>query len=101
MSVLNIDKSNFESEVLNFEGTVLVDFWAPWCAPCRMVSPIIEQIADERPDVKVCKVNVDEQSELAAEFNIMSIPTLMVVKNGEIVTRVSGARPKNAILEML
>ncbi len=101
MSVINIDKSNFEDEVLNSEKTVLVDFWAPWCAPCRMVSPIMEEIATERSDIKVCKVNVDEQPELAGRFNIMSIPTLMVVKNGEIVTRVSGARPKNAILEML
>lgn len=101
MSVINIDKSNFEGEVLNSEKTVLVDFWAPWCAPCRMVSPIMEEIATERSDIKVCKVNVDEQPELAGQFNIMSIPTLMVVKNGEIVTRVSGARPKNAILEML
>lgn len=101
MSVINIDKSNFEGEVLNSEKTVLVDFWAPWCAPCRMVSPIMEEIATERSDIKVCKVNVDEQPELAGRFNIMSIPTLMVVKNGEIVTRVSGARPKNAILEML
>ena len=76
-------------------------FWAPWCAPCRMVAPIIEEIASERPDIKVGKINVDEQPELASKFGIMSIPTLVVMKNGKIVTKVSGARPKKAILEML
>ena len=78
-----------------------LDFWAPWCAPCRMVVPIIEEIAGERPDIKVGKINVDEQPELASEFSIMSIPTLVVMKNGKIVQQVSGARPKKAILEML
>lgn len=86
----------------DFRGKhVLLDFWASWCAPCRMVVPIIEEIAGERPDIKVGKINVDEQPELASKFGIMSIPTLVVMKNGKIVQQVSGARPKNAILEML
>ena len=101
MSAININKNNFQNEIMDSEKTVLLDFWAPWCAPCRMVVPIIEEIAGERPDIKVGKINVDEQPELASKFSIMSIPTLVVMKNGEIVTRVSGARPKKAILEML
>ena len=101
MTAININKNNFQSEVMNSDKPVLLDFWAPWCAPCRMVVPIIEEIAGERPDIKVGKINVDEQSELASEFSIMSIPTLVVMKNGKIVQQVSGARPKNAILEML
>ncbi len=101
MTAININKNNFQNEVMNSDKTVLLDFWAPWCAPCRMVVPIIEEIAGERPDIKVGKINVDEQSELASEFSIMSIPTLVVMKNGKIVQQVSGARPKNAILEML
>ena len=101
MSAININKNNFQNEIMDSEKTVLLDFWAPWCAPCRMVAPIIEEIAGERPDIKVGKINVDEQPELASEFSIMSIPTLVVMKNGKIVQQVSGARPKNAILEML
>ena len=101
MSAININKNNFQNEIMDSEKTVLLDFWAPWCAPCRMVVPIIEEIAGERPDIKVGKINVDEQPELASEFSIMSIPTLVVMKNGKIVQQVSGARPKNAILEML
>ena len=101
MTAININKNNFQNEVMNSDKTVLLDFWAPWCAPCRMVAPIIEEIAGERPDIKVGKINVDEQPELASEFSIMSIPTLVVMKNGKIVQQVSGARPKNAILEML
>ena len=101
MTAININKNNFQNEVMNSDKTVLLDFWAPWCAPCRMVVPIIEEIAGERPDIKVGKINVDEQPELASEFSIMSIPTLVVMKNGKIVTKVSGARPKKAILEML
>ena len=101
MSAININKNNFQNEIMDSEKTVLLDFWASWCAPCRMVVPIIEEIAGERPDIKVGKINVDEQSELASEFGIMSIPTLVVMKNGKIVQQVSGARPKNAILEML
>ena len=101
MSAININKNNFQNEVMNSDKTVLLDFWAPWCAPCRTVVPIIEVIAGARPDIKVGKINVDEQPELASEFSIMSIPTLVVMKNGKIVQQVSGARPKNAILEML
>ena len=101
MSAININKNNFQNEIMDSEKTVLLDFWAPWCAPCRMVVHIIEEIAGERPDIRVGKINVDEQPELASEFSIMSIPTLVVMKNGKIVQQVSGARPKNAILEML
>ena len=101
MTAININKNNFQNEVMNSDKPVLLDFWAPWCAPCRMVAPIIEEIASERPDIKVGKINVDEQPELASEFSIMSIPTLVVMKNGKIVQQVSGARPKKAILEML
>ena len=101
MTAININKNNFQNEILNSEKPVLLDFWAPWCAPCRMVVPIIEEIAGERPDIKVGKINVDEQPELASKFSIMSIPTLVVMKNGKIVQQVSGARPKKAILEML
>ena len=101
MSAININKNNFQNEVLNSDKTVLLDFWASWCAPCRMVAPIVEEIAGERGDIKVGKINVDEEPELANKFSIMSIPTLVVMKNGKIVQQVSGARPKNAILEML
>ena len=101
MSAININKNNFQNEIMDSEKTVLLDFWASWCAPCRMVVPIIEEIAGERPDIRVGKINVDEQTELASEFSIMSIPTLVVMKNRKIVQQVSGARPKNAILEML
>ena len=101
MSAININKNNFENEVLNSDKTVLLDFWASWCAPCRMVAPIVEEIAGERGDIKVGKINVDEEPELANKFSIMSIPTLVVMKNGKIVQQVSGARPKKAILEML
>ena len=101
MTAININKNNFQNEVMNSDKPVLLDFWAPWCAPCRMVVPVIEEIAGERPDIRVGKINVDEQPELASEFSIMSIPTLVVMKNGKIVTKVSGARPKKAILEML
>ena len=101
MSVINIKKNNFQNEVLNSEMPVLLDFWAPWCGPCRMVGPIVDEIADERVDIKVAKVNVDEQPELAAQFGVMSIPTLVVMKNGKIVNQVTGARPKAQILAML
>ena len=101
MSAININKNNFQNEVLNSDKTVLLDFWASWCAPCRMVVPIVEEIAGERRDIKVGKINVDEEPELANKFSIMSIPTLVVMKNGKIVQQVSEARPKNAILEML
>ena len=101
MSAININKNNFQSEVLNSEKKVLLDFWAPWCGPCRMVVPIVEEIADERPDIKVGKINVDEEVELASQFGIMSIPTLVVIENGKIVNQAMGARPKEAILGML
>ena len=101
MSAININKNNFQSEVLNSEKKVLLDFWAPWCGPCRMVVPIVEEIADERPDIKVGKVNVDEEAELASQFGIMSIPTLVVIEKGKIVNQAMGARPKDEILSML
>ena len=101
MSVINIKKNNFQNEVLNSEMPVLLDFWAPWCGPCRMVGPIVDEIADERVDIKVGKVNVDEQPELAAQFGIMSIPTLVVMKGGKVVNQMVGARPKSQILAML
>ena len=101
MSVITITKENFEQEVMKSEKPVLLDFWASWCGPCRMVGPIIDQIADERSDIKVGKVNVDEQQELAARFRVSSIPTLVVMKDGQITNQALGARPKNQILELL
>ena len=101
MSAININKENFKEEVMNSDKKVLLDFWAPWCGPCRMVVPIVEEIAQERSDIKVGKVNVDEQPELAARFGVMSIPTLVVMKDGKIVSQSMGARPKPAILAML
>ena len=101
MSVMHINSENFQQEVMNSEKPVLVDFWASWCGPCRMVSPILDEIAAENDGFKVCKINVDEQPELAAQFQIMSIPTLMVVKNGEIVSRSMGAKPKQQLLDMM
>lgn len=93
MSVIHIDRNNFQREVLNSDRPVLLDFWAPWCAPCRMVGPILDEIAEERSDVKVAKINIDEQPELASQFGVMSIPTLMVMKEGRIVQQSAGARP--------
>jgi len=101
MSVLHITKANFNTEVVNSDRPVLLDFWATWCGPCRMVGPLVEEIAAEHPEIKVGKINVDEQPELAAQFQIMSIPTLMVVKNGQITQRVVGARPKAQILALV
>ncbi len=101
MSVINIGQANFSSEVLNADRPVLLDFWAPWCGPCRMVGPILEDIAAERPDIKVCKVNVDEQPELAVQYGVTSIPTLMVVRDGQVVNQSMGARPKSQILALL
>ena len=101
MAAININKDNFHNEVMNSEKPVLLDFWASWCGPCRMVVPIVEQIAAERSDIKVGKINIDEEPELAMQFGIMSIPTLMVIKNGEVVTKAVGARPKDSILSML
>ena len=101
MSVTNINKNNFQNEVLNSEKPVLLDFWAPWCGPCRMVSPIVDEIAAERGDIKVGKVNVDEERELAGQFGVMSIPTLVVLKGGKVANQMVGARPKSQILAML
>ena len=101
MSVQTITQENFDELVLQSPKTVLVDFWAPWCGPCRMVSPVVDQIAEERPDIAVGKVNVDEQPELAAQFGVMSIPTLLVFKDGQAVNKAVGARPKEELLSLL
>lgn len=101
MSAMNLDKNNFQNEVMESDKPVLVDFWASWCMPCRMVGPVVEEIANERSDIKVAKVNVDEQPELAREFKVMSIPTLLVIKDGKIVNRSVGAKSKEEILEMM
>ena len=101
MSAINVNKNNFDQEILNSDKPVLLDFWASWCGPCRMVSPIVDEIAAERSDIKVGKINVDEQPELAAQFGVMSIHTLVVMKSGRIVNQAVGARPKAQILAML
>ena len=101
MAEITLTTSNFEKEVLESDIPVLVDFWAGWCGPCKMVSPIIDEIADENPSIKVAKVNVDEQPALAARFQVMSIPTLVVMKDGKIVNQSAGAKPKQQILDML
>lgn len=101
MTTITITKENFQSEVMNSDKPVLLDFWASWCGPCRMVSPIIDEIAAETPHAKVGKVNVDEQGELAAQYNVMSIPTLIVIKGGKVTNQIVGARPKEDILKML
>ena len=101
MAVINITLENFEEEVIKSEKNVLVDFWAPWCGPCRMLSPVVDEIAEENTAIKVGKVNVDEQEELAMRFGIMSIPTLIVFKNGEPVKKTMGVQPKAAILGLL
>ena len=100
MSVITVTKDNFDKEVLQSDKPVLLDFWAPWCGPCRMVSPIVDEIAAENPDKKVGKVNVDEEPELASKFDVMSIPTLHVFEDGELVNRAVGARPKEMILDL-
>ena len=101
MAVINITSANFESEVLHSDKPVLLDFWATWCGPCRMLSPIVDEVAEERGDIKVGKVNVDEQPELAGQFDVMSIPTLLVFENGKLVKRAVGARPKSGVLILL
>ena len=101
MAVITITKENFAQEVLQSEKSVLLDFWASWCGPCRMLSPIVDEVAEERGDVKVGKVNVDEQPELAGEFGVMSIPTLLVFEQGKLVRQAVGARPKASVLDLL
>ena len=101
MSVITITKENFKSEVLDSDKPVLIDFWASWCGPCRMMAPVIDAVAEERKDVKVGKINIDEESELASAFKIMSIPTIMLVNRGEVVNGVVGVRPKSDILALL
>lgn len=101
MAVVTITKENFENEVLKSDKPVLLDFWATWCGPCRMVSPIVDEIANERDDIKVGKINVDEQGELSMQFRIVSIPTLIVMKNGEVVNKAVGAMTKEEILNLL
>ena len=99
--ITNVTKENFDKEVMQAEGTVLIDFWAAWCGPCRMIAPAVEKIAEEHPEVKVCKINIDDEQELAIRHAVMSIPTHMVVKNGEIVNTAIGLRPKEEIEALL
>ena len=101
MAVINITSANFESEVLHSDKPVLLDFWATWCGPCRMLSTIVDEVAEERGAINVGKVNVDEQPELAGQFDVMSIPTLLVFENGKLVNRAVGARPKSGVLSLL
>ena len=101
MSVMNITSENFEQEIMGSDHPVLLDFWAAWCGPCRMVSPIVDEIAEDHPEIRVGKINVDEQPELAAQFNVMSIPPLVVMKHGQVASQMVGARPKAQILAML
>ena len=101
MSAINLNQNNFHHEVMNSDKPVLLDFWAPWCGPCRRVVPIGEEIARERSDIKVGKINIEDEQALAREFRVMSIPTLLVVKNGQVVNRSVGVKSKSAILNML
>ena len=101
MAVIEITKENFETEVVKSDKPVLLDFWAPWCGPCRMLSPIVDEIAEERDDIKVGKINVDEQEELAAQFGVMSIPMLVVMENGEITNTSIGYKPKKDVLKII
>ncbi len=101
MSAINITKNNFKEEVLESSKPVLLDFWASWCGPCRRVLPLVEEIAAEHPEFTVGKVNVDEQPELAAQFQVMSVPSLFVIKEGKVVNQATGARPKQQILDLL
>lgn len=101
MAALHITTENFENEVLNSDKPVLVDFWATWCGPCRMLLPVIEELAEEVTDAKICKVNVDEEPELAERFSVMTIPTLITFKNGQVVNTSIGVKPKEAILKMI
>ena len=99
--ITNITKDNFENEVLKADKPVLVDFWAAWCGPCKMISPAVEEVAEDHPEIKVCKLNIDDEPQLAMQYGVMSIPTLMVFKNGEVAQTAIGLRPKNEIEELL
>lgn len=99
--MITITKDNFENEIVKADKPVLVDFWASWCGPCRMLSPIIDEIAEEHPEIKVCKINIDDEAELAIRHGVMSVPTLMIFKNGEIAQTAVGVRPKDEILNLL
>ncbi|MCI8670029.1 MAG: thioredoxin [Lachnospiraceae bacterium] len=101
MAVMHITKSNFETEVMQSDKPVLVDFWAAWCGPCQMLLPVMDEVAEEAGDVKVCKVNVDEEPELAAQYKVITIPTLVLIKNGTVLKTTVGVRPKTEILKML
>ena len=101
MSIVNITKENFDTEVMQSDKTVLLDFWAEWCGPCRMLAPTIHEIADERPDIKVGKVDVDNEPSLAEKFGVFSIPTLIVIKEGKVISQTAGLRPKQAVLDLL
>ena len=101
MAVVTVTADNFEQEVLQSDKTVLVDFWAAWCGPCKMLSPMVDQVAEERPDIKVCKINVDDEPDLAVRFGVMSIPALKVFKGGAVVNETVGVQPKANILAML
>ena len=101
MEILHITKENFQTEVMESDKTVLLDFWATWCGPCRMIAPVLEEVAQEREDVKVCKIDVDKEPELAQQFQIMSIPTLIVIEQGRVVNKALGAMHKNSVLALL